>query len=316
MNPTKLRMANKLNIIKLIAENPGITLSKLQKYTKHKNTDSLKKELGELLMVGSYPYSPLDYIEIDFNENERLEIKLPVNLDKTIGLSVIEWLSIRQIIEQEIINPLNSKDEIKNLESIREKIRKIIPYSIAEENETTRKLIEESIREKKIFCFEYEGWKSKKLEERKVAPWFLFRNGNKEYLAAYCYTNNSIRNFRLESMVEPRVKSETFNISFDGYETNQHLLKFKEFISKSTENSDYAEIEFSKKIFYNLSRFIHLEDIQEEKDYFTARTKIIEKNWFLATIRGFGEHIIIKEPADLACEMKEILENTMIPELL
>ena len=88
MNPTKVRVSNKLNLIKIITENPGISLSKLQNYTNHKNVEQLKKDLGQLFMVGSYPYTPADYIDIYYNDNEAVNINLPVSIDKTIGLTI------------------------------------------------------------------------------------------------------------------------------------------------------------------------------------------------------------------------------------
>ena len=57
-------------------------------------------------MVGSYPYTPADYIDIDFNDNGTVNINLPVSVDKTIGLTINEWFAVRKILEDEI----NSSD--------------------------------------------------------------------------------------------------------------------------------------------------------------------------------------------------------------
>lgn len=173
MNPTKFRVSNKLNLIKIITENPGISLSKLQNYSGHKNTDLLKKDLGELFMIGSFPYTPADYIDIDFNENETLNINLPVSLDKTIGLTISEWLTIRKILEEEIQNTDTEESYQIQYKSILEKIKRIIPYSEAKQNDGIRAKIEDAIQKKKL-SFEYTGWKNENKETRIVDPWFIF----------------------------------------------------------------------------------------------------------------------------------------------
>ena len=148
MNPTKVRVSNKLNLIKIITENPGISLSKLQNYTNHKNVEQLKKDLGELFMVGSYPYTPADYIDIDYNDNETVNINLPVSVDKTIGLTINEWVAVRKILEEEINNSDTEEAYRIQYRAILEKIKRIIPYSEAKANEAIRKKIEEAIQKK------------------------------------------------------------------------------------------------------------------------------------------------------------------------
>ncbi|MBP9885120.1 MAG: WYL domain-containing protein [Leptospiraceae bacterium] len=316
MNPTKFRVSSKLNLIKIITENPGISLSKLQNYSGHKNTEQLKKDLGELFMVGSFPYTPADYIEIDFNENETLNINLPVNLDKTIGLTINEWFAIRKILEEEIQHSELEESYRVHYKSILEKIKKIIPYSEAKENETVRLLIEEAIQKKKKITFLYTGWKSNEKESRIVDPWFIFTEKN-EYLVAYCNDRKGRRNFRLASISSLRILEQSISNPLVASEQNKHILEFNQFLNQSEENSEVAEILLDKEIEYNFSRQAKLEILGHRKigtkEYIHVKTKITEKNWFLDLVKGFGEKVILISPEFLKTEYLTDLENMKLP---
>ena len=91
----------------------------------------------------------------------------------------------RKILEEEIQHSELEESYRVHYKSILEKIKKIIPYSEAKENETVRLLIEEAIQKKKKITFLYTGWKSNEKESRIVDPWFIFTEKN-EYLVAYC----------------------------------------------------------------------------------------------------------------------------------
>lgn len=316
MNPTKFRVSSKLNLIKIITENPGISLSKLQNYTGHKNTEQLKKDLGELFMIGSFPYTPADYIEIDFNENETLNINLPVNLDKTIGLTINEWLSVRNILEEELIQSEVEEATKIHFKSILEKIKTIIPYSEAKENELIRASIEEAIQKNKKITFLYSGWKSNEKEKRVVDPWFLFTEKS-EYLVAYCNERAGRRNFRLSSISSLQILEQEITNPLNASEQNKHILDFIKFLNQSEENSEIAEILLDKEIEFNFSKYTKLEFLGtkrlDNKEYFHVKTKVIEKNWFLDLIKGFGDKVILISPASLRTEFLTNLDNLKLP---
>lgn len=319
MNPTKFRVSNKLNLIKIITENPGISLSKLRSYTHYKNNDQLKKALGELFMVGSYPYTPADYIEIDFNENETLNINLPVSLDKTIGLTINEWLAIRKILEEELSNPEVEDSYKSQYKSILDKIKRIIPYSEANAHENIKSKIEEAIQKKRKLSFYYAGWKNENPELRTVDPWFVFSEKN-EYLVAYCNDRLGRRNFRLSSISNPQVLEQQITHYLDASEQNKHILEFNQFLNVSEQKSDMAHILFSKEIEFNLSKYAKLEIISDKitgnNQFIYAKTKILEKNWFLDMIKGFGNRIIILSPENLRAEVLSHIDQINIPKII
>lgn len=318
MNPTKFRVTNKLNLIKIITENPGISLSKLLTYTHYKNLDQLKKALGELFMIGSYPYTPADYIEIDFNENETININVPVNLDKTIGLTINEWLAIRKILEDEIAIPEIEETYKIQYRSILEKIKRIIPYTESVEHESIKSKIEEAILKKRKLTFLYTGWKNDEPENRTIDPWFIFSEKN-VYLVGYCNTGMGRRNFRLSSIFNPQLLEEEITHPLDYSEHNKHILEFNQFLNASEEKSEIAQILFFKEIEFNLSKYAKLEILGvrtvNNQEFIYAQTKILEKNWFLDLIKGFGEKIILLSPQELRNDFISHIDQIKMPSL-
>ena len=100
-------------------------------------------------------------------------------------------------------------------------------------------------------------------------------------------------------------------------EQNKHILEFNAFLNQSEENSEVAEILIAKEAEFNFSKHAKLEIIGNRtilnRDYTYAKTKIIEKNWFLNLLRGFGEKVILLSPAPLKSEYLAGIDQIRIP---
>lgn len=316
MNPTKERLQKKLSIIKILSKNKGMTLENLAKYT-NRTKQEITKDLGELFMVGAYPYTPADYLEIDFDGNS-LTLNSPVSIEKSIGLSSAEWLAIRNLIDLELEENKGNLEE-KILFSIREKIKKIVPYSEYKNYEKTKTILREAIHHKKSIEFIYTGRKDEAPEKRKVDPWVLFREKN-DYLAAYCHVREGIRTFRLESIVDPVITSESFKQSPNEEQIEKHLQAFRSFLERNSSESQFAEILIQKNAFYNLSNQLEIEILSEKfiyknKEYIQAKARIIYTDWFLDIVKSFGNSVFILSPVELKEKILIDLQNVKIPVL-
>jgi predicted DNA-binding transcriptional regulator YafY len=269
-------------------------------------------------MVGSFPYTPADYIEIDF-DGDKININLPVNLEKTIGLNIPEWVAIRRVVDKQIISKQGDNDSLI-LESIKNKIKNIIPYSEYREYAEIAQKIQEAINLRKRIEFNYISRKQENSERRIVDPWFLFE-GPGQYLAAYSISQNDVRNFRLESISNLTITAIDA-IYFPGEkDTEAHLVSFKEFLDRHTKDSDKAEIIFKKSAYYNLSRILEIEIIDknyiyQDEIYVYAKAKIIEENWFLDIIKSYGLSVIVLSPTNLKASIQKDLSLISFPKLL
>jgi hypothetical protein len=301
MNQTKFRVNSKLNLISIIIENPNITLNELIKYSEYKDLNSLKKVLGELIMVGSYPYTPLDFIDIDYTSNDTIKVNLPTSLEQTLGLNVEEWSLILNILDSErkIENiPIQDK-EIYN--SIIDKLKPIIPFSNFETNRDTRRIIEEAITEKKIIQFKYLGRKDTQLEVKKVVPFFIF-SLNEEYLMGVYPDSETRRFFRLSNINEIQLTNEKYTQEIPFESKNEIIKQLESFVQNSANSSEDVELLIDLEIEYNLSKLLNFSIIKKIENQLHIKTKLIEENWFLDIIKTFGSKIKIISP-------KEFKEN-------
>ncbi len=317
MNLTKERLQKKLSIIKILSKNQGITLENLANYT-NRTKQEITKDLGELFMVGAYPYTPADYLEIDF-DGEKLRLNSPVSIEKSIGLTPNEWLALRNLIDHELEEIQNPSDE-KILQSIKEKIKKIVPYAEYKNYEKLREKIQQSIQSKKSIEFYYAGRKDEKAEKRKVDPWILFQEKN-EYLAAFCHSRKGIRTFRLESISELVTTNDPFLQDPEEKDIKKHLDSFRDFLNTSSMESDITELLIRKSAFYNLSNQMEIQVqkenyIHKNQEYILATTKLIHKGWFLSLIKSFGDSVIILSPQELRTEISTDLHTLPIPKLI
>jgi proteasome accessory factor C len=310
MNPTKGRMERKLGIIKILCRNPGITLEELEKYTGRTKSE-LTNDLGELFMVGSYPYTPADYIDIDY-DGHKINLNLPASIDKTIGLSIQEWLSIRKLVES-ILQEKKGKEEEAQLLTILEKIQKIIPSGRYLDHENLRGKIQLAINKGLKIKFEYQKRMETGFEERLVDPWFIF-DEQTAYLGAYCNTKNGIRNFRLESIQNLEIIEMPIEHFPSSLETRDFVKSFREFVEKTSETSEEAEILVTPNSYFNLSKILDMETIEKEVEWKGRRfrresAKIIHEAWFLDIIKSFGDSVILISPKKLRERLKTEIQS-------
>lgn len=310
MNATRDRLERKLSIIKILCKNPGIGLAELESYTGRSKSE-LSNDLGELFMVGSYPYTPADYIDIDY-DGKSINLNLPASLDKTIGLSIKEWLAIRSMVESILEEKQGMQDE-SILKKILGKIQKIIPSDRFLDNEKNRSLLQQAINQGLRVKFDYQSRNEKKVENREVDPWVIFEE-QKSYLAAYCHTKKGIRSFRLENIQNLSITEIPIQIFPTKEETEQFVQSFREFVEKTTEISAEAEILVSPTAYFNLSRLLELETLDSKliykgKEYRKEKTKIVHEGWFLDIIKSFGNSVIILSPKDLRDIMVKDLDQ-------
>lgn len=317
MNSTRERLEKKLALIQIISSNPQIGLDDLQEIAKFESKLELKKNLGELFMVGMHPYTPADYIEVEYDGNG-LDIRLPVNLEKTIGLSIQEWVILRKLLDnEEIWSRLKTDKTVLN--ALKKKIADVVSYSEFQEFETVRDRIYQAIRDRKKIRFIYKGHHDAVPENRETEPWFVF--GDKtQYLVGYSSEKRGMRNFRLDSMHNLEILNEPISFEPDEMDKENHMSSFFSFINEKQESSEWAEIAVLPSAQYNLSRELNMEEVKgtivlSGAEYFKFNAKIIEKSWFLNVIKGYGESVVVLSPDSLASVLANSLDTVQIPEL-
>ncbi|TGL56334.1 WYL domain-containing protein [Leptospira ognonensis] len=312
MNPSTLRAASKLNLIRILSSHPdGLSLEELQKITGHKSITELRNELGELYMIEMYPYSPQDCVDIDF-DGDRVKISLPVAVDKVLPLSPEEWILLRDLLLKRNSTELNSSEPLAK--QLLEKIDSVIPSGKWEPNKKIRDDIESAIQKKIQIKIQY--WKRDKdlKEERFVQPWLLWES-NDGYLLAYDLEKKGFRSFRLDCILKVSLTTEK-NIELPD-DAKTWLDGFSQMVlPKKTEHEAIAEVYLTDSSSFHLGQKLPLTNLNLSEtlcgvEYYLFQVPIREENWFINTILGYGKSAIIKNPIAIRDKIKMQIGEAM-----
>ncbi|WP_367897972.1 helix-turn-helix transcriptional regulator [Leptospira sp. WS58.C1] len=300
MNPSTKKLQTKLAVIHLLQENKRMSLEDLSKYSGIDDIKDLKKELGRLYMVGSYPYTPDQFVELDY-DGETIGIRMPLSLEQGLVLSVKEWAVIRKLFLEEDEKETGPSRK-KILKSILDKIHTILPSAgIPSENEL-KSNIEDAITDGKSLQIKYRAQGESEPGSRKVDPWALL-SFREEYLLGYCHSRKAPRTFRLDSILQlSRTQENVAEIPDE--ERKNAISKLKEFLQGGEGDSNYAEIYHTAEVYFNLHSRIHLERTPTKKQigdttYYLSKARIRNQDWFLSVLKGFGPNVILHNPPAL-----------------
>lgn len=321
MNPKTRETALRLNLIRLLSTSPnGLSLEELKKASGIESETELKKALGKLYMIGTYPYTPLDYLELEY-DGTRVRLLIPQNINKTIVLTSREWILLRDSLESELSESSStlSKSESNAIENLLEKIKKILPYNTIESFAGMKKLIRDSIAKKKSLEFKYKTRedqsdpKEQSIEIRKVDPWYLLESSI-DYLVAFCHSRKDTRVFRLESIFEIIATESSFELPNDQL-TQKAIDQFQRFLISSNDDSKLATIWHTRESFYHLNLLFDLTLTKNSKtingiDLVQSQCKIRDPKWFLESILPFLPDVIIHEPIELKEQLIEYIGNS------
>ncbi|MCC5815493.1 MAG: WYL domain-containing protein [Leptospira sp.] len=315
MNPKTLETASRLNLIRILSSAPnGLTLKELSTASGIHSEAELKASLGKLYMIGTYPYSPLDYIEVDY-DGSVVRLLLGQNASKTIALTPKEWVILRNSLTKERQQYSEKSNEFKSIETAIAKIRSIVPFTEQNTFSEDKSIIQKAIRELKTISFQYIARDDEELETRTIDPWFLLEEIN-SYVLGYCHSRKSPRIFRLESIFELTITDKSFSKP-NKKVTQKSLDEFKSFISSSKSGSEIAGIWHTRGSYYYLNQLLQLQTTDKtkvfnDKEFIYSTCAIQEKNWFLDIIVGFLPDVILESPTYLVEDFKGILNHSAI----
>ncbi|TGK01606.1 WYL domain-containing protein [Leptospira langatensis] len=305
MNPSTKKIQTKLAVIRLLQENKRMSLEDLSKYSGIEDIKDLKKELGKLYMVGSYPYTPDQFIELDY-DGDTIGIRMPVDLEQGLVLSVREWAAIRSLFLEEDEKEI-SPSRKKILQSILEKIHAILPSAGVPSENDLKKRIHDAIQSGKSLEMQYQANGEAQAEIRRVDPWALL-SFREEYLIGYCHVRKAPRTFRLDSIIQLSLTDQD-SVQVPDEERKEAILKLKKFLSQTEADSEVAEIYHTAEVYFNLHSRLPLERTKDKIQlkgvwYYLSKTKIRNEEWFLSTLKGFGPNVIIRSPENLQERMR------------
>ncbi len=320
MNPKTKETAERLNLIRILSANPeGLTMDELKHASGLDSELDLKKALGKLYMVGTYPYSPMDYLEIEYN-GTKVRLLQSQNLHKTIALSPREWILLRDALESEMNSISNSDPNYKTISEILSRIKKFLPFNTMVSFSSTKKILREAITNHKVIQFNYRSREDSKLspqdsdisEPRKVNPWYLLES-NTDYLIGYCHSRKSSRIFRLESMIDLSIISETF-VPPTSQITQQAIESFEKFLDESSIHGTTAIFWHTRESYYALNNIFQLTTSSQSKSFegtemIQSSCRVPDSRWFVESLLPFLPDVILVQPTELKEELIQFIQT-------
>jgi len=313
MNPITFKVGKKLNLVNLLLSGEKLTMQKLTAVSGYTSVKELEKDLGQLFMLGSYPYSPDDLIEVDY-DGAFLSLRVPVAVEKSIRLSTREWMEIISILEKDLLTP-ESREQKDSIRLILEKIYTIIPKSTFQSYKKTKDTIENAIRDKQEISFLYSDRKGKE-SVKNVEPLVLFSDKT-DYLIAYCLDSGANKMYLLENMHSLKKKNKTFQKKKS---VQDAITSYKNLVSNNT-SGIIAELLVSKSAYYNLAKLLQLDKkgssfMPDGSKAIVASAPVMEQGWFLDSVSRFGKNVIIQQPDSMRNAYIDSLRHFRLPELL
>jgi len=200
------RTARLLDLVPYLTTHQGIAISELAR-TFNTTVKEITDDLNTLWMCGLPGYTPLELIDLEFESGfvsirNAETLAAPRALDRAEALSIYMGLDL---LKAELSGSNISLDaEIVNLqEQLRSQLISAPQVQIeASLKSEFRALILRAIRRRGWLEITYHSAANDQVTKRQVAPYELSQSGSHEYLQGYCDSAKSIRNFRVDRIVD------------------------------------------------------------------------------------------------------------------
>ena len=232
-----LRALRLLDLVPYVLRNPGISIKELADHFEV-SRDELIKDLNLLFMCGLPGYTPLELIDLSF-EDGIVEVRDPQNLKSPRNFDESEALALRIALAALQEQTPKNHPSFRVIQSLRQKIADsfvsdIPPHAIdfvADKEEILINTIKKAIEEEKDLEIEYLNPVRDSLTVREVTPLSLSLSRTQTTLISYCHTAQGERSFHLKSMQSARLierqprEIESHNESHTTTTVQLHILK-------------------------------------------------------------------------------------------
>ncbi len=299
-----------LDLIPLLFENQGIALADLQTLAGFQKRSDLIEGLSKLLMMGVPPFSPADFIDVFWDNEDRVYLEFPQGLDRPLALTPGEWAAVQKVLARqgEVVEAGQKSGVLNGL------FARFSSVPILDEKsdpfQSKRALVEEALADRSQIEFLYRTLSSPEPEIRRVDPWILFSHRGVTYLIAYCYLREAPRHFHLERMEDVEILAVA--------QTTTPPTDLSAFMKQSPifnpEPAGFTvRLAFAPALRSPLEQFFRLRTTgpfsapdaegPENAAFFAGwlegQCKVRESIWFRATLRSLGPGTLILSPAHL-----------------
>ena len=295
-----LRAIRLLDLVPYIVAHPGISITELAKEFSI-TRDEVLKDLNLLFLCGLPGYTPLELIDISFDE-ESVVIRDPQNLAAPRNLNESEALIARiALAALEESTPRTSSAYLQ-IVALREKIAKAFSSSIPasaitftlDKERATLEAIEAAIMQELDLEITYNNVTKDSSSRRSITPISIIAEDKRTLVSAYCHSARALRTFNLAQVSEVSTKARLARTDLERLEDSRGSSA--EVIIESEDSSFLSENASSLK---ELSKSCYQIDI-------------FQPEWIVRSVLAGADSIELAKPHELRAEIAERANRALL----
>ena len=295
-----LRAIRLLDLVPYIVAHPGISITELAKEFSISRDDVLK-DLNLLFLCGLPGYTPLELIDISFDE-ESVVIRDPQNLAAPRNLNESEALIARIALAALEESTPKSSAAYPQIIALREKIAKAFSSSIPasaitftlDKERATLEAIESAIKQELDLEITYNNVTKDSSSRRSITPISIIAEDKRTLVSAYCHSAKALRTFNLAQISEVSTKERSTRTDLERLEDSRGSSA--EVIIKSEDSSFLSENASSLK---ELSKSCYQIDI-------------FQPEWIVRSVLAGADSLELAKPLELRAEIAERANRALL----
>jgi proteasome accessory factor C len=295
-----LRAIRLLDLVPYIVAHPGISITEVAKEFSI-SRDEVLKDLNLLFLCGLPGYTPLELIDISFDE-ESVVIRDPQNLAAPRNLNESEALIARiALAALEESTPKTSAAYLQII-ALREKIAKAFSSSIPasaitftlDKERATLEAIESAIKQELDLEMTYNNVTKDSSSKRSITPISIIAEDKRTLVSAYCHSAKALRTFHLAQISEVSTKERSTRTDLERLEDSRGSSA--EVIIKSEDSRFLSENASSLK---ELSKSCYQIDI-------------FQPEWIVRSVLAGADSLELAKPLELRAEIAERANRALL----
>jgi len=295
-----LRAIRLLDLVPYIVAHPGISITELAKEFSI-SRDEVLKDLNLLFLCGLPGYTPLELIDISFDE-ESVVIRDPQNLAAPRNLNESEALIARiALAALEESTPKTSAAYLQII-ALREKIAKAFSSSIPasaitftlDKERAMLEAIEGAIKQELDLEMTYNNVTNDSSSRRSITPISIIVEDKRTLVSAYCHSAKALRTFNLAQISEVSTKERSTRTDLERLEDSRGSSA--EVIIKSEDSRFLSENASSLK---ELSKSCYQIDI-------------FQPEWIVRSVLAGADSLELAKPLELRAEIAERANRALL----
>ena len=295
-----LRAIRLLDLVPYIVAHPGISITELAKEFSI-SRDEVLKDLNLLFLCGLPGYTPLELIDISFDE-ESVVIRDPQNLAAPRNLNESEALIARIALAALEESTPKTSAAYPQIIALREKIAKAFSSSIPgsaitftlDKERATLEAIESAITQELDLEMIYNNVTKDSSTRRSITPISIIAEDKRTLVNAYCHSVKALRTFNLAQISEISTKERSTRTDLERLEDSRGSSA--EVIIKSEDSRFLSENASSLK---ELSKSCYQIDI-------------FQPEWIVRSVLAGADSLELANPLELRAEIAERANRALL----